>query len=174
MPTTSSNVADEFTPDQPVPGGIQPARDGSAPAHDPHRTPPPAPVVTTATLLKPTPPSGTSIWITFQKEGIHHYPAAATDPALAEVSFLGYPHRHTFHFRVELAVTHDNRDVEFILLKRELEGLYAAGTLQCNHKSCEMLARDLSDYVAEKYPNREIIVTVSEDGENGATIRRSA
>ena len=23
------------------------------------------------------------IWITFQKEGIHKYPAAATDPALA-------------------------------------------------------------------------------------------
>ena len=25
------------------------------------------------------------IWVTFQKEGIHKYPAAATDPKLAEV-----------------------------------------------------------------------------------------
>ncbi len=34
------------------------------------------------------------IWVTFQKEGIHCYPAAATDPQLAtgdeyDVSFLG-------------------------------------------------------------------------------------
>ena len=34
------------------------------------------------------------IWVTFRKEGIHLYPAAATDPKLAtgdeyDVSFLG-------------------------------------------------------------------------------------
>ena len=38
------------------------------------------------------------IWVTFRKEGIHKYPAAATDPLLAtndeyDVSFLGYPHQ---------------------------------------------------------------------------------
>ena len=38
------------------------------------------------------------IWVTFQKEGIHKYPAALDDPKLAtgdeyDVSFLGYPHR---------------------------------------------------------------------------------
>ena len=36
------------------------------------------------------------IWVTFQKEGIHKYPAALDDPKLAtgnwdDVSFLGYP-----------------------------------------------------------------------------------
>jgi hypothetical protein len=31
------------------------------------------------------------IWITFQKEGIHLYPAAKDDPKLNDVSFLGYP-----------------------------------------------------------------------------------
>ena len=46
-----------------------------------------------------------SIWVTFQKEGIHLYPGADTDPKLAtgdwdDVSFLGVPHRHIFHFRV--------------------------------------------------------------------------
>jgi hypothetical protein len=39
------------------------------------------------------------IWVTFTKEGIHKYPAALDDPALAtgdeyDVSFLGYKHRH--------------------------------------------------------------------------------
>jgi hypothetical protein len=47
------------------------------------------------------------IWVTFRKEGIHKYPAAATDPKLAtgdwlDVSFLGTPHRHIFHFKVEM------------------------------------------------------------------------
>ena len=50
------------------------------------------------------------IWVTFQKEGMHKYPAALTDPALAtgdeyDVSFLGYPHRHIFHFKVWIGVT---------------------------------------------------------------------
>lgn len=46
------------------------------------------------------------IWVTFRKEGMHKYPAALTDPSLAtgdeyDVSFLGYPHRHIFHFKVD-------------------------------------------------------------------------
>ena len=64
-----------------------------------------------------------SIWVTFTKEGIHKYPAALTDPALAtgdeyDVSFLGYLHRHTFHFKVQIQVTHNDRDIEFIQFKR--------------------------------------------------------
>ena len=53
--------------------------------------------------------AGRQIWVTFEKEGIHCYPAAATDPLLAtgdeyDVSFLGSPHRHIFHFRVAIDV----------------------------------------------------------------------
>jgi hypothetical protein len=112
----------------------------------------------------------TFIWVTFQKEGIHKYPAAATDPKLAAVSFLGNEHRHIFHFRVELEVFHDDRDVEFILLKRELESLYNTGTLQLNHMSCEMLANELAVYIKEAYPRRDIRIEVSEDGENGCRV----
>jgi hypothetical protein len=108
------------------------------------------------------------IFVQFAKEGVHLYPDAATNPLLADVSFLGYPHRHMFHFRVELEVKHTNRDVEFILLKRELESLYSSGTLQLNHKSCEMIAEDLADYIAKTYPGRELVIEVSEDSENGA------
>lgn len=110
-----------------------------------------------------------TIWVRFQREGIHKYPAALTDPALAEVSFLGHPHRHMFHFEVELQVFHDDRDVEFILFKRELEKVYDEGTLQLNHKSCEMLCDDLASYVLNMYPNRNLRISVSEDNENGAT-----
>mgnify|MGYP003315614734 CR=1 FL=1 len=112
------------------------------------------------------------IWVTFQKEGIHKYPAALDDPKLAtgdwdDVSFLGHPHRHMFHFRVDLEVFHDDREVEFILFKRELEGLYTEGTLQLDYKSCEMMADDLAEQIKTKYPKREIWIEVSEDGENG-------
>ena len=109
------------------------------------------------------------IWVTFQREGIHKYPAAATDPNLADVSFLANEHRHIFHFKVAIEVTHNDRDIEFIQFKRWLEGLYQ-GTLQLNYKSCEMICDDLYEEIATRYPDRFIEITVSEDGENGATI----
>ena len=117
------------------------------------------------------------IWVTFQKEGIHKYPAAATDPALAtgdeyDVSFLGYPHRHIFHFRVSIDVFHNDRDIEFIQFKRWLESLYngQGSVLSLDYKSCEMIADDLYLQIANRYPERRIIIEVSEDGENGCTI----
>ncbi len=110
------------------------------------------------------------IWVTFQKEGIHCYPAALTDPKLQSVAFLGYPHRHMFHFRVELEVFHDDRDVEFIMFKRELEQLFDTQTLQLNNKSCEMIAHDLSNYIKVKYPGRIYVIDISEDNENGCRI----
>ncbi len=42
--------------------------------------------------------------------------------------------------------------------------------MEIDHKSCEMLAEDLIGYITSKYPNRDISVEVSEDGENGATL----
>lgn len=107
------------------------------------------------------------IWVTFQKEGIHKYPAAATEPNLADVSFLGFPHRHIFHFRVEIDVFHNDRDIEFIQFKRWLEGLFDTGTLQLDYKSCEMIADDVADEINKRYPNRCCIVSVAEDNENG-------
>jgi hypothetical protein len=115
------------------------------------------------------------IFVTFQKEGIHMYPAAATDPKLAtgdeyDVSFLGTPHRHIFHFYVAIEVFHYDSDIEFIQFKRWLENLYKGGTLELNYKSCEMISDDLYNQIATRYPDRSIEITVSEDGENGATI----
>jgi len=112
------------------------------------------------------------IWVTFRKEGIHRYPAALTDPKLAtsdeyDVSFLGHPHRHMFHFKVYLEIFHDDRDVEFIQFKRWLENLYNQGTLALDFKSCEMMADDLHGQISSKYTDRKIWIEVSEDGENG-------
>ena len=115
------------------------------------------------------------IWVTFQKEGIHKYPAALEDPSLAtgdeyDVSFLGYPHRHKFHFRVAISVLHNDRDIEFIQFQRWLENLYKDDILQLDYKSCEMMSDDLFDQIVTKYPGRDIKIEISEDGENGALI----
>ena len=116
------------------------------------------------------------IWVTFRKEGIHCYPAAASDPKLNtageyDVSFLASPHRHIFHFRVWIDVWHNDRDIEFIQFKRWLENLYRDSTLSLDYKSCEMMADDLYDQIAARYPNRAIWIEVAEDGENGAVIQ---
>ncbi len=107
------------------------------------------------------------IWVTFRKEGIHKYPGAVDLPG---VEFLANEHRHIFHFRVELQVWHDDREVEFILFKRELESLYSEGTIQLDYKSCEMMSDDLAEYIKNKYPGRNLVIEVSEDGENGCRV----
>ena len=123
------------------------------------------------------------IWVTFRREGIHRYPAAATDPALCtageyDVSFLANAHRHIFHFRVWIDVFHNDRDIEFIQFKRWLENLYSGRgpynegqVLELDFKSCEMIADDLYTQIAGRYPGRAVWIEVAEDGENGCLIK---
>lgn len=121
-----------------------------------------------------------SIWVTFQREGIHKYPGADTDPQLAtgdwdDVSFLGYPHRHIFYFKVWIEVFHNDRDIEFIQFKRWMERLYSevdssSSVLQLDYKSCEMIADDLAELIQAKYPDRWLKISVAEDNENGCEI----
>ena len=106
-----------------------------------------------------------NIWVTFQKEGIHKYPDAPD-----EVDFLRYPHRHMFHFKVQIEVYNDDRDIEYFIFKRWLESLYADDILQLDYKSCEMMADDLAKQIKDKYPGRQLSIDVSEDGENGCHV----
>jgi len=116
------------------------------------------------------------IWVTFRKEGIHRYPAAAVREDLNttdeyDVTFLSYPHRHIFHFRVWIDVLHTDRDIEFIQFKRWLENLYTSSILKLEWKSCEMIADDLYIKIADRYPDRAVWIEVAEDGENGCLIK---
>lgn len=119
-----------------------------------------------------------SIWVTFSKEGIHKYPGADTDPKLAtgdwdDVSFLGFPHRHIFHYKVWIEVFHDDRDIEFIQFKRWLIRLFD-GALDMDYKSCEMMADDLAAVIQDRYPGRWLKISVAEDNENGCECEYSA
>ena len=127
-------------------------------------------------LIKQANDASKMIWVTFRKEGIHMYPGADTDPKLVtgdwdDVSFLGVPHRHIFHFKVWIEIFHDDRDIEFIQFKRWLQRLYDNSVLELDHKSCEMISNDLFLQIAQRYPGRNIWIDVSEDGENGSFIK---
>jgi hypothetical protein len=115
------------------------------------------------------------IEVPFQKEGIHYYPGADTNPTLAtgnqyDVSFLGTPHFHYFYFNVRIEIFHNERDIEFIQFRRWLEQLYSVGTLQMNHQSCEMLAEALHTTISKQYPGRDMVISVAEDNINKAVL----
>lgn len=111
-----------------------------------------------------------SIFCTFQFEGFHRWPEA---PYYCK--FLANLHRHIFHARVEMAVTHDNRDVEFITLKNTL--LDRVDEMQKKlgeSRSCEMMCEWFINDIFKRYPECAWVeVEVSEDGENGARIRHT-
>lgn len=110
------------------------------------------------------------IKIQFQKEGIHRYPLAKTDPSLEDVSYLGDPHFHYFYFYVQLEVFHNNRDVEFQQFRRWCENLFNDRVMDIDYKSCEMLAEELISNINKTYPNRRITVEVYEDNINGSIV----
>lgn len=104
-----------------------------------------------------------TIVVRFQKEGLHYYTGAPEG-----VEFLKFQHRHMFHVEVEMEVFHDDRELEFILVKRDLEANF---TGKLDGKSCEMICDDIHKYCVEKYcadHKRVMKISVFEDGENGA------
>ena len=109
------------------------------------------------------------IWVTFQRAGLHYYPDAATNKNLEDVSYLGAQHRHLFKFKVQIEVFHDDRELEFHQVLNFCESLFQ-NQINIDFKSVEMLADDLRNELTKKYPNRNMIITVSEDGECGCEV----
>ncbi len=98
-------------------------------------------------------------------EAVHCWP----DCPLEAVSFLRNKHRHIFKVTCKAGVTHTNRDIEFIMLKRAVEQ-YLRSTYDkkdIGGMSCEMICKDLLD----AFPVLNY-VCVEEDGENGAEVVR--
>ena len=111
----------------------------------------------------------TNVIVKLQVEGIHWWKDARD--VFPEVGFLSDAHRHIFHITCKKQVFHDDRDVEFIIFKRDiLEHLrndYFDEDMRCHNfksMSCEMIARELYDKFDLEY------CSVFEDNENGAEI----
>lgn len=112
----------------------------------------------------------TTIIVRTRKEGIHCYPNAPQ-----EVEFLKSPHRHEFHIEAEIEVFHDDRELEFILVKRDLDN-WLSSVYNLSFKSCEMIAKDIHTHLDLKWGciKRYVRVDVFEDGENGARVVKEA
>lgn len=112
----------------------------------------------------------TNVVVRLQMEGFHNWPEA---PEV--VSFLRDRHRHIFHIELVKEVTHADRDVEIILMKRAVEQhlLTKLGSKKEKNRwcefgamSCEMIAEDL----LEAFDC--VSVQCLEDNENGAIVYR--
>lgn len=113
----------------------------------------------------------TTVIVKLAVDGIHNFPQAGE--LFPEVDFLSHPHRHMFYFTASKQVFHDDRDVEFIMFKRDvlsyLTSKYSDShmrTLIFGAMSCEMLAREILDRFSCEW------VEVWEDDENGARIEK--
>ena len=132
----------------------------------------------------------TNIIVNFAIEGLHCWKDAAEKAP--KVNFLQHGHRHMFHICCKKKVSHDDRDIEIILFKREIQAYlcakygeeamavkiplefesettdtqYVKMISHCDFRSrsCEMIAEELLDKFELEY------CSVLEDGENGAEI----
>lgn len=110
-----------------------------------------------------------AIIVTTEFEGLHCYPDAP-----AEVQFLASPHRHIFKVKAKIQVFHDNRELEFFKVKRDISWFINGTINKDDCGSCEKMAEDLANYLAGRYNinnninARHIEVEVWEDGENGS------
>ncbi len=111
----------------------------------------------------------TSVIVRLQVDGMHNFPKAAE--LFPEVAFLAERHRHMFHIEAKKEVFHDDRDVEFIMFKKDitdyLKQMYykpETRTHEFGAMSCEMLAK----LILNQFNCTS--VSVWEDLENGAIV----
>lgn len=93
------------------------------------------------------------------------------EEAPPQVGYLRAVHRHEFHVKLGVRVDHDNRDVEFITMRKQLDEFISS------HKehwpigvSCEMITKVIATYMHSQYQYDVALVEVTEDGENGSLL----
>jgi 6-pyruvoyl-tetrahydropterin synthase len=86
-----------------------------------------------------------------------------------EVKFLQNEHHHDFTIRVSCEVEHDDRDIEFIMLritiKKFIEEFYSIKNyiVRFGSRSCEMISNEIKDELIDRYGDKNWKVNVSED-----------
>lgn len=109
------------------------------------------------------------VYVTFQEEFLHKY-----EDAPEEVAYLKNVHRHIAHIKAEIEVFNNDREIEFIMLKHQLQNHVALklGMHDGTNHSCETIAEMILHYLRSYYGvDRDITVEVSEDGENGCRLQ---
>ena len=107
----------------------------------------------------------TSIIVKNQKHGTHCWPDAPK-----EVEHLQAPHRHNFLFETKIEVSHDDRELEFFMVQDFIQSELDKLPKDLQKSSCEQLSKAVISMIHEKYGQRDVSCTVSEDGQNAAIV----
>lgn len=108
----------------------------------------------------------TTIFVTTEFVQLHKWAEAPL-----EVGYLADLHRHLFKVQLEIEVLHNDRELEYHTILRELGWMISEELLRAWNIgwSCEDVAQRILTWAKHKYPERTLYrVTVSEDGENGS------
>ena len=106
------------------------------------------------------------IWVSTDFIGFHKWVDAPT-----EVSFLRERHRHKFFVKLEIEVFHADRELEFFIVQRQLINFINLKVDAQDVGSCETIALIILEHFSKLFAGRKLSVSVSEDSENGATIK---
>lgn len=106
----------------------------------------------------------TSVIVNTTFEGNHCYIDAPE-----EVCYLRNLHRHIFHVNLEIEVFHDDRELEFIMVRHRVDEFLRNVELSIE-MSCEQIAKLLVQHLIDLYGERCIACQVLEDGENGGKV----
>lgn len=110
-----------------------------------------------------------ALWVKTQFVGFHLWSAAPE-----QVHYLRDLHRHLFGVRVRVMVTDSDREVEFHMLKADVNAAIQNDLLinlrNCPGMSCEMMATHLGNVLRSQYNYPVSAVQVDEDGECGAEV----
>lgn len=120
------------------------------------------------------------IWVTWQHPYRHRWPNAPT-----KLAWLRQLHRHLLHFKLRLEIFTSDRELEFFEVQDWLEQTFfrltdgdiapqdniwlteAMDEIVSATASMESIAYAIGHLALTKFGEREIVVEVSEDGENG-------
>ena len=98
--------------------------------------------------------------------GTHYWEDCPFD----EVVFLRNEHHHDFTIFVSCDVEHNDRDIEFIMLriwlKKFIKNTYMVDNeiVRFCGRSCEMISSEIKEALIKQYSDKNWKVSVSEDG----------
>lgn len=112
------------------------------------------------------------IVVTTEFDGLHSWPEG-------EPEYLRNPHRHTFTIRAVLGVERNDRELEIITVKNNIEqavynnwGPRTRGFVyDLGRRSCEDIAEYIVGWLQKAYGDRYCTVEVMEDGRLGAMVQ---
>lgn len=110
------------------------------------------------------------VFCKFSIEGFHRWEDA---PKYSSEEYLQSRHRHMFFVKCKASVDGDDREIEFISMRRAVKAFLVNNwKLPCefDKMSCEMIAEAIIKFLKSKYGDRKYEVEVSEDNENGSVV----